>query len=155
MAKYLQGEDAMHIAVLEDNPTILDLLKATLAIVGHTTMSYTEGSSFLDALFESHTPSEHGHTPFDMLIIDLYLPGDLSGLQVIERVQERIAPEKLPPIILISGAGQEKLAQIQRDLPMIVVLRKPFKMKDFYQVVEQAQGKVLSSTHHDDTSKHE
>lgn len=136
----------MHVEVLEDNPAILDLLKAALTIVGHTTVSYTDGSSFLNALFERYTPDGNGHVPFDMLIIDLYLPGSLSGLQVIERVYERISPEKLP-IILISGTTQAELAQIHHQLPTVVVLRKPFKMNDFYQAVEQTQGRPLSSSH--------
>jgi DNA-binding response OmpR family regulator len=43
----------MKIAVLEDNPAILDFMKIALEMAGHNAYIYTNGSSFLASLFSA------------------------------------------------------------------------------------------------------
>ncbi len=117
----------MKIGLLEDNPAICDLITTALELVDHTVVSYTYGTSFLEALFAKYNIIERS-LPYDLLIVDLSLPGELSGLAVINHIHETLVPLTLP-IIVISGAGQHELDIVYKRYPIIPVLRKPFSIK--------------------------
>ena len=127
----------MNIGVLDDNPDITGLLKVALEIKGHTVTTCTSGSELLELLepaFSSRYSSFH--VPFDLLIVDLFLPGDLSGVDIITRVEQRLFPSSVPAI-LITGSGDAQIRLAQAALPAIPVLRKPFKLSILFQLIEQ------------------
>lgn len=124
----------MKIAILEDQPDILELLTTALELSGHRAYFYPTGTSLVEALF---TPqSKQAPLPYDLLLIDLYLSGTLSGLEVIHSIYQHISPWTLP-IILTSATSQSGLAELQADLPMVTVLRQPFHVKDLLALIER------------------
>ena|SRR5712692_6264605 len=123
----------MNIGLLEDNPAILEYMTVALEMAGHRVRAYTQGSSLLKTIFigsDIQSP-----LPYDLLIVDLFLPGDLSGLEAIERIQQAIPLSELPTI-LISAGSQDELEQVQKQLPGVPILRKPFKMNVLLELVE-------------------
>jgi DNA-binding response OmpR family regulator len=66
--------------------------------------------------------------PYDLVIIDLKLPGELSGQEVILRIRKVLPPERFP-IIVISGAGEPQVAQLRHFFPDISFIQKPFKLQ--------------------------
>ena len=81
----------MKIAILEDQPDILELLTTGLELAGHRAYPYCTGTSLVETLFTSQ--SKHAPLPYDLLIIDLYLPGMSSDLEVINAIRNpRPAP---------------------------------------------------------------
>lgn len=124
----------MHIGVLEDNSAILEYLKITLEMAGHRVHAHTQAASLLATLFtESGVVSP---LPYDLITVDLLLPGGISGLEVIARIHHAIPHEKLP-VILISGAGDCLSAQAHRDFPYVSLLNKPFKRNDLLRLIEE------------------
>ena len=124
----------MKIAILEDQPDILELLTTGLELAGHRACPYRTGTSLVETLF---TPqSKHAPLPYDLLIIDLYLPGTPSGLEVINSIYQHIQPEMLP-IILTSATSQSELSDLQAQLPTVTVLRQPFQLKDLLALIER------------------
>ena len=124
----------MKIAILEDQPDILELLTTGLELAGHRAYPYRTGTSLVDTLL---TPqSMHAPLPYDLLIIDLYLPGALSGLEVINSIHQHIPPGTLP-IILTAATSQSEVADLQAHLPTVTVLRKPFHLKDPLALIER------------------
>src|SRR5712691_12898213 len=104
----------MNIAILEDNPTIIEYLTLVLEMAGHQVTVYTQGTALLEALFTERgvcTP-----LPYDLITVDLLLPGDLSGIEVIARIRETIGPRQLP-IIVISAASQLVLEEVKKTFP--------------------------------------
>ncbi len=141
----------MNIGLLEDNPSILELIQTTLEMVGHTTVTYTSGQSLLNTLFGKHTtPTLPASLPYDLLIIDLNLPGELSGLEVITSIHRLLAPT-VPPIIVVSAASIEQLDQLRASFPMLPVIRKPFALKTLLQTITSLQTK---SVEHEWNSQH-
>jgi DNA-binding response OmpR family regulator len=122
----------MNIGLLEDNMTIVSLLTTMLEMAGHHVFSFTEGRPLLETFLAAPVG-------YDLLIIDLGLPGDLSGFDVIEVIQHTKPLEALP-IIVVSGAGQQELARVQRDHPEIAIVRKPFSMRSLLLLIEQRKG---------------
>jgi DNA-binding response OmpR family regulator len=129
----LLGKGYMKIAVLEDNPDILDYMKIALEMAGHNVDTYTNGSSFLQSLFTDG--SIRSSLPYDLVTIDLFLPGNVSGLEVITRIRQDISAHRLP-IIIITASGTKKIEQAQSLFPTIPILPKPFKMNTLLLMID-------------------
>ena len=123
----------MKIAVLEDNPAILDFMKIALEMAGHNAYIYTDGSSFLASLFSAG--SIPGTLPYDLVTVDLFLPGDISGLEAIKRIRQDISAHQLP-IIIITGSGAKEIEQARSLYPTIPILSKPFMMNTLLQMID-------------------
>ena len=123
----------MHIALLEDNPAIIDWLTFALQMEGHTVSAFKDGSSLLQTLFNNAQVIYP--LAYDLLICDLYLPDPPSGKDVIAYIHEAIPPDKLP-VIIISGAGLNEIEHLSRTFPAYVVLRKPFSIKELAQHIK-------------------
>ena len=124
----------MKIAILEDQPAILELFTTVLELAGHRADPYHTGTALVETLFTPQSRSDP--LPYDLVIVDLYLPGTLSGLEVINSIYQRIPPETLP-IILTSATSQNELSELQAHLPTVAVLRKPFHLKDLLALIER------------------
>ena len=127
----------MKIGLLEDNPAIVDYLSIALEMAGHQVSAFTYGSSLLETIFTG--PGTQYSLPYDLVIVDILLPGNMSGLQAIDSLQQTIAPGELP-MIIISAAAREELEQVATRLPHIPLLRKPFKMQTLLQLIEEMKS---------------
>ena len=96
----------MKIGLLEDNPGTIEYLKTALEMAGHTVSAHTQGTFLLETL--STTYSAGAPLPYDLVLVDLLLPG-LSGLEVINRIRQIIPPKRLPLIIISAAASQQEL----------------------------------------------
>ena len=123
----------MKIGLLEDNINIHEYLTTVLEMAGHTVSAHMDGMSLLDTLFSEE--SKHTPLPYDLLIIDLSLPGTLSGLSVISYIRQTITPENLP-IIVLSAASPNQLEEIQTRFPNVQVLQKPCEIKTLLRLIE-------------------
>lgn len=123
----------MHIGILEDHPAIQEYLQKSLELRGHRVSVHTYGDTLLDQLFVGEQVL--ASLPYDVLIIDLNLPGSLSGQDIIFRIRETISPAMLP-IIILSATDRYKLAQLQGLFPDIVCVQKPFKLQMLFQVLD-------------------
>jgi DNA-binding response OmpR family regulator len=123
----------MKIGLLEDNINIHEYLTTVLEMAGHTVSAHMDGMSLLDTLFSEE--SKHTPLPYDLLVIDLSLPGILSGLSVISYIRQTITPETLP-IIVLSAASPSQLEEIQTRFPNVQVLQKPCEIKTLLRLIE-------------------
>lgn len=123
----------MRIGLLEDNTAIHEYITTVLKLAGHIVSTHTVGLSLLDELLAEQ--STQSSLPYDLVIVDLLLPGTLSGLAVISSIRQTIPPKTLP-IIVVSAASQHQLAQIHLRFPDVQVLQKPFSMKSLLQLIE-------------------
>lgn len=123
----------MKLALLEDNAAILDYMTAALELAGHEVEIYTHSASLLKALFSG--TGILSPLPYDLIIVDLLLPGYISGLEAIKHIQQMISPSQLP-IIIVSASSKEELESIQAMLPDVPVLRKPFNLRTLLALIE-------------------
>ena len=126
----------MNIALLEDNPAIVDYMSTALRMAGHQVYPHTDSLSLLAQLF--HHTGIRSPLPYDLVIVDLLLPGTMSGIEAIHRVYQAIPPWILP-IIIVSACSQEELAQVKARFPHVPILRKPFKMSSLLHVIENVR----------------
>lgn len=87
----------MKIAILEDDPTQLQMLVHVMHSLGHETSTYTNGKPLMEDLAAD--------ARFDLLIIDWQLP-DVTGLQVIDWVRRHLLSQ-VPTLFVTSRADEE------------------------------------------------
>ena len=125
----------MRIGVLEDDPAICNILQEFLSLNGHEVTIYDHGVDLLaEVMGEEITGLV---SPFDILIIDLLLPSDTTGLQVIQQVR-MFRPHV--PIVVISAASLQDLKDIQLRYSGVEALHKPFKIRDVLAAVARASS---------------
>jgi DNA-binding response OmpR family regulator len=125
----------MHIGVLDDNAPILEYLKAMLELVGHTVSLHPASRSLLDALFPGGIVARP--LPYDLVILDLSLPGDLSGAEVYRTIRRNIPGECLP-IFFLTAASDYAIQGLQATLREdVLLLRKPFRQQELLSKISE------------------
>lgn len=102
-----------HVLVIDDEETVLDLLKRLLTDLGYEVKLASSGTEGI-ILFNNGCH-------FDLVLTDIYMPG-LDGIEVAKHIRNSAKPET--PIVAITGA---KMTDFDSEL-FDIVLRKPFKM---------------------------
>jgi DNA-binding response OmpR family regulator len=127
------GEQKLSIGLLEDNPMLSELITTMLEMAGHTVSTYSDGASCLEHLFAQRGARKEPLC--DLLLVDLGLPGTLSGFDVIVYICHTLHISTLP-IIVVSGAGQEALIQVRNSFPTIPTIQKPFQVHTLLDTIE-------------------
>ena len=68
--------DALHVAVVEDDPRIQQLISAEIRDEGHTCEAFVSAEAFLQA---------SDHNRFDLVLLDLMLPG-MNGIDCLRNL---------------------------------------------------------------------
>jgi DNA-binding response OmpR family regulator len=127
----------LRIGVLDDNRGILHLIETILKMEGHTVSTYADGSSLLDVLSIQEAEEL---PPYDLVILDLLLPGTQSGADVFCAIRQQFSAEVLP-IIVITAVDEPTLRQFRHILPDDVpLLRKPFAPRKLRRLIAQLTG---------------
>ncbi len=86
----------MRIAILEDDPSQMELLSHWLRLAGHQTSGFERAADLLHAL---------EHESFDALLLDWNLP-EVSGIEVLRELRERL--HSTIPVIFYTARDQEE-----------------------------------------------
>lgn len=113
------------IAIADDDPESLDLLRSALWSPTNAIEEATSGAELVELL------AERG--PFDLVITDVSMPW-MEGLQVLQSAR---AANVRTPVIVVSGLSRSDLeGQISR-LGNARLLRKPFAIADLRRAVSE------------------
>ena len=113
------------ILVIDDDPTVLELVKLNLTYEGYEVTTADTGEKGLK-LAEGNR--------FDLILTDLHLP-DLDGIEIVKKVKER-APEI--EIIMISGLGTITNAVEATKAGAFYFIEKPIESPRLLPLVEKA-----------------
>jgi PAS domain S-box-containing protein len=106
---FLPSLEPMRILAVEDEPEVLDVIRAMLTAAGHAVVSAASGREALE-LFERE--------PVDIVVTDLGMPG-MTGLALAEELKRR----RPLPIVLLTGWADELDGSHEQHVD--VVLAKP------------------------------
>ena len=115
------------ILVVDDEPSIRDLLSKTLALAEYEVDLAPDGKTAIERL---------RIVPYDLLITDLRMPG-VDGLSVI-REGRRLRPDL--PVIIITGYSTEASAIEAVNLGVSGYLSKPFRVPRVLAAAAKALG---------------
>ncbi len=115
-----------HVLIVEDDPTIRDLLEETLRLESFVVTTATSVEEGLVAI-------EAG--AYTVAIIDLKLP-DGTGMKLVQHAREH-APGAL--IVVMTGYNEEILRRRADALGADIFIAKPFSPLDLLQAIEERQ----------------
>lgn len=119
----------MLVLIVEDDLTVAETLRDALAATQHETLSAINAQAGLDFL-RSH--------PIDVVLLDLNLPGGLSGYDACEAFKS-LRPEL--PIVLMSGAfTSDADARLADRVRASGFLRKPFTIQELLEGIGRARA---------------
>ncbi len=123
-----------HILIVDDEPKVGFFLKKSLELSQKNCRVSTarSGQQALQIVEDSTV---------DLLITDLRMPG-ISGLELIRRVRESSPATRT---ILITAYGSDKVKAEARRLEVYRYVAKPFNVRDFTGVVDEALKKIALS----------
>jgi PAS domain S-box-containing protein len=122
---------AHSVLVLDDDDVVLRSTCGLLAELGHHTTPVHDGALALEA----HEQALRGGHPFDLLLLDLTVPGGVGGVQVLEQLRQA---GSLVPAILVTGYAPGSVRERYDELSVATLLRKPFTFNDLAVAVEGA-----------------
>jgi two-component system, cell cycle sensor histidine kinase and response regulator CckA len=117
---------ARDILVIDDEEAVLDVVRRFLEIAGHRVLCATSGREGLAAL-------SHGR-PIDLVVLDLMIPQE-EGATTFKQLRQ-YRPDL--PVLLCTGLLQADPAPALLEAEGVRLLRKPFRMHDLWDVVNQA-----------------
>jgi len=107
------------IAVIDDEPDIVDLLTLHLRSAGFRVDGFADARSFLGSLGK--------HVP-DLVLLDLMLP-DIDGLEVFKLLRKKEEWASIP-VIMVTAKGDESEKVLGLELGADDYVTKPFSTKE-------------------------
>jgi excisionase family DNA binding protein len=121
------GTGNARVLVVDDEASIRELLVKTLALAEYDVDVAADGRSAIDRM-RLH--------PYDLLIVDLRMPG-MDGLSVIREAKRYMADL---PVLIITGYSSESSAIEAVNLGVAGYLTKPFRVSKVLEVAAKALG---------------
>jgi len=113
--------NALRVLVLDDDEGVRSVMRSMLSILGH---NVTVVGSSADAFVAIETAAAEGY-PFEAIFVDLTMPDDLSGKEVIERIRAR---DTVTKIIVMSGYSTDPVMANYEAYGLSARLPKPFTL---------------------------
>ena len=101
---------------------------------GHTTTFYMTGEAFERYLQED---AMRVPLPYDALIVDLGLPGAISGRRNHSSARPTVLGKILPFIAVVSGASGSSLSSVLHAFPTLTIIHKPVSIAALLGVLEK------------------
>lgn len=121
------------VLLIEDEPSIMALVSATLERNGYRVVCTESGADALRLL-------EKGR--FLGVVSDMRTPGGVDGAQVHTWITQN-RPDLVDKVVIITGdyANEETVSTLRRIGALY--LEKPFRVQDLISAVEKTMGKAL------------
>jgi len=127
----------MTILIIDDSPANLSLLQAILELKGYNVVSTTCASQALK-LAQEHKP--------ELIISDMYMPGELNGLQVLCQIRQDASLRDIPVVITTAGPT-ETIYQDLLDAGVDELVRLPVLPQTWWEVVANYTALPAHSSH--------
>lgn len=115
MADELEGKN---ILLVDDDPDVLDSLRAALSETGANLDTARDGNEALNKAKQSMP---------DLMVLDMMMP-KRSGFLVLESLKKGKAPSDPPQVIVITGNPGVRHRVYAESLGVEVYMTKPFRM---------------------------
>ena len=113
------------IAVIDDDETVRDSLRALLEAHSFAVADFGDGDSFLD---------RHRDTAADCVILDVHMPGK-TGLDVLKALRDA---GDMTPVILITGRSDRLIEAKAKVEASVTILDKPVAQALLFRAIDSA-----------------
>jgi DNA-binding response OmpR family regulator len=122
----------MKIALIEDDPTIREMMTTALELANYAVLSWADGPSFVEWVASQE---KEVLLSLGLLITDWCLPGGSCGGDVIDSLRQQ--SQKLVPALIVTGTCGAEMAAIRGRYPEVPIIRKPFHIRDLLRCIQQ------------------
>ncbi|HEX2767705.1 MAG TPA: ATP-binding protein [Geobacteraceae bacterium] len=117
------------ILVMDDEEFIRNTAREMLATVGYTVGHANDGAEAIDLYIRARESGE----PYDLIIMDLTIPGGMGGVETIQKLLE-IAPDA--KAIVSSGYANGPIMADFKEYGFKGVIAKPYRTNELCKVVQ-------------------
>ncbi|HET6367590.1 MAG TPA: response regulator [Pseudomonadales bacterium] len=126
-ARILGTETSMRILVVDDDPSVAEVIAEAIRASGDAALVALDGAEALD-LLET--------TPVDGVFLDLVMPG-LGGIATLARIRLR---HPALPVVILSGHADEEQAREALSLGAVDVVKKPAALTHLSDALARLKG---------------
>ena len=119
--------------VVDDDEMIRELLHHILELGAYSVVAAPSGEQAL----EDYVQARQEEQPFDLVIMDLTIPGGMSGLETTRRLKE-LDPDAR--IIVSSGYSVDPVMSAYEEYGFCAVLNKPFQIQEVLDTVNRVMA---------------
>jgi CheY-like chemotaxis protein len=116
------------VLVMDDEPVIRETLKELLDSLGYDAVAAADG----EAAVRTFADEKRIGRPFDLVILDLVVPGGRGGLWAISRIA---AEDPQVKAIVSSGYFDDPVLENPREYGFLATLRKPYSAQEITDVL--------------------
>ena len=119
----------MKILIVEDEPKVLEGLKAYFEVNGHQVMASATGQGGID-LLPAYQPN--------VALLDLWLKDKVNGMEVLKHARQ-VSPQTA--VIIITGFQEDASREEAIRAGACAVLRKPIQLDELDTLIAQITSK--------------
>jgi CheY-like chemotaxis protein len=128
--------DGVRIMVVDDSPTIRELIALNLGLEGYDVVTAADGQDCLRRLDEV----SRGEQPVpDLLCLDVVMPG-LDGVELTAKLKATPLTAHIP-ILIVSASAQRRDFELAQGAGADGYLTKPFAPEELVAEVERLVGR--------------
>ena len=128
MSSVLERQWLAQILIIDDDPSIGDVLDRILRSEGHTVQAVTDGQKGVDLLHDQD---------FDLAIVDIFMP-QKSGLEIIQEVKRSKPAVKLIAMTAFGAQDDIDMRGFAERYGAVRSFEKPFDRKEVVAAVSEA-----------------
>ena len=117
------------ILIMDDDAGIRDMMSHTLSFIGYDVKCAKDGVETIKLYNESKRKGK----PFDVIIMDLTIPGLMGGEETIKKLREKDLETK---VIVSSGYSNNKIMANYKEYGFNGILSKPFEIHRMSEVIQ-------------------
>ena len=122
---------SLRVLVLDDEPLLTKMYKSLLELEGHQVVTVSDGESAV----ATYLSAKSSQNAFDLLIMDLTIPGGIGGREAIKRIHSE-DPSALA--IVASGYSNDPTMANFKEAGFVAAISKPFTEETLKSAIRHA-----------------